>query len=150
MKKIIVKTMAALTIGALLASAPAFIAAAQSDPVKERKDNRKAVGMAMGAIKAIVEAKGDTTAIVAQAQEIAKLEQAFRTKFPAGSDKGETKALPVIWSDWPGFETLSKATESEATKLAMVAATGDMAKTAEQFGAVGKSCGACHATYRAK
>lgn len=150
MKTVIVKMAAGFAIGALLAATPAFIAAAQSDPVKERKDNRQAVRMAVGAIKAVVDAKGDTKAIVAQAEEVVKLEQAFRTKFPAGSDKGETKALPVVWSDWPGFEAASKATEAEAQKLAMVAATGDVAKTAEQFGALGKSCGACHEKYRAK
>jgi len=28
--------------------------------------------------------------------------------FPAGSDKGETKALPTVWSDMAGFQAASK------------------------------------------
>jgi len=70
--------------------------------------------------------------------------------FPAGSDKGETKALPTVWSDMPGFQKASANADAAYDKLAMAAGSGDVAATAAAFGDVGKACGGCHTTYRAK
>ena len=70
--------------------------------------------------------------------------------FPAGSDTGETKALPTIWSDMPGFVAAGAAASAAYDKLAMAAGSGDMAAATAAFGDVGKACGACHTKYRAK
>ena len=40
---------------------------------------------------------------VEQAAKLKTLEAAFVKMFPAGSDKGETKALPTVWSDMAGL-----------------------------------------------
>ncbi|MCW5750105.1 MAG: cytochrome c [Alphaproteobacteria bacterium] len=134
----------------LLAGAPAMVALAQADAIKERKDNRQEMRKAMGAIKAVIDAKGDAKTVVPLAERLVNLEKAFSGHFPAGSDKGETKALPAVWSDWNGFLAASKNTQEAATKLAQVAAAGDLAGVGQQFGAVGGTCGACHDKYRAK
>jgi cytochrome c556 len=75
---------------------------------------------------------------------------AFVKLFPAGSDKGDTKALPTVWSDMAGFQAASKAADAAYTQLATAAGSGDLAQLTAAFGATGKACGACHEKFRAK
>jgi cytochrome c556 len=70
--------------------------------------------------------------------------------FPAGSDKGDTKALPTVWSDMPGFMAASKNADAAYDKLAVAAGSGDLAAVTAAFGDTGKACGACHEKFRAK
>ncbi|MGE0151795.1 MAG: cytochrome c [Reyranellaceae bacterium] len=118
--------------------------------IKARKDNRQQVRTAMGAIKKVIDDKGNAADVVPHATKIVELEKQFVTLFPAGSDKGDTKALPTIWSDMAGFQAASKATETAAMNLADAGKSGDLTKVAAAFGAAGKSCGDCHDKYRAK
>src|SRR5690349_4201454 len=100
------RTLVAAVVGALAAGAmvgSATVALAQADIIKQRQDNRKATAAEMRAIKGIIDAKGDAKGAVAHAAKLKELELAFVKMFPAGSDKGETKALPTVWTDMPGF-----------------------------------------------
>jgi cytochrome c556 len=147
------KTLVLAVIGALAAGTMvggATIAFAQADVIKERQENRKQTAAAMRAIKGIIDAKGPTNGAVEQAAKLKTLEAAFVKLFPAGSDKGETKALPTVWSDSAGFAAASKATDAAYDKLAVAAGSGDMAALTAAFGETGKSCGACHDKFRAK
>jgi cytochrome c556 len=147
------KTLVAAVIGALAAGAMvggATIALAQADVIKERQENRKQTAAAMRAIKGVIDAKGATTDAVAQAAKLKTLEAAFVKMFPAGSDKGDTKALPAVWTDMAGFEAASKNAEAAFDKLATAAGSGDMAALTAAFGDAGKACGACHEKFRAK
>ena len=149
MKKTLVVAIAgALAAGAMVGGAT--IALAQADVVKERQQNRKDAGAAMRAIKAVVDAKGPTTGAVEQAAKLKTLEAAFIKLFPAGSDKGETKALPTVWSDWAGFQAANKNADAAFDKLAAAAGSGDQAALAAAFADAGKACGACHDKFRAK
>lgn len=147
------KTLVVALVGALAAGTMvggATIAMAQGDVIAQRKENRKQAGAAMRAIKAIVDAKGPTAPAVAEAAKLKTLETAFLTMFPAGSDKGDTKALPVIWTDWAGFQAASKASDAAYDKLAVAAGSGNAEALAAAFAETGKTCGACHDKYRAK
>src|ERR1700743_1280869 len=98
--------LVAAVIGALAAGAlvgGTTIALAQADIIKQRQENRKATGPLMREIKAAVDSKGDAKKIVENAAKLKGLEEAFDKMFPAGSDKGDTKALPTVWSDPAGF-----------------------------------------------
>jgi cytochrome c556 len=148
MKKSLVLAIAgAIAAGAMVGGAT--VAMAQADVVKERQENRKQAGAAMRAIKAIVDAKGPTAGAVEQAAKLKTLEAAFIKMFPPGSDK-DTKALPVVWTDWAGFQAASKASDAAYDKLAVAAGSGDQAALAAAFADVGKTCGACHDKFRAK
>eukprot|EP01136_Pigoraptor_vietnamica_P043286 Opistho-1_new@18503 len=95
-------TLVVALIGALAAGTMvggATIAMAQGDVIAERRENRKQTAAAMRAIKGIIDAKGPTSGAVEQAAKLKTLEAAFEKMFPAGSDKGDTKALPAIWTD---------------------------------------------------
>ena len=147
------KTLVAAIVGALVAGAMVgggTIAWAQADPIKERQENRKQTAAAMRAIKGIIDAKGPTTGAVEQAAKLKTLEPAFEKMFPAGSDKGETKALPTVWSDMAGFQAASKNAEAAFDKLSVAAGSGDMAALTAAFTDAGKACGACHDKFRAK
>ena len=150
MKKntVIMAVVGALAAGALVSGAT--VAFAQADVIKARQENRKATGPEMRAIKAVIDAKGDLKEIGPHAAKLKELELAFDKMFPAGSDKGETKALPTVWSDNAGFQKASANASAAYDKLAVAAGSGDMAAATAAFGDVGKACGACHTAYRAK
>ena len=143
--------MSMIAIVGVVALAPSFTLHAADDPIADRKANRKLVGDQAKAIKAVVDAGGPAASIVEPVKKIIEAEPAFMKDFPPGSDSGDTKALPTVWSDWKGFETASSNLTTEATKLLQLASAGapeDQIKA--QFGAMGKACGGCHTTYRAK
>ena len=147
------KTLVVAVIGALAAGAMVSgvtIAWAQADVIKARQDDRKQAAAAMRAIKGIIDAKGPTAGAVEQAAKMKQLQVAFDKMFPAGSDKGETKALPTVWSDWAGFQAASKNADAAYDKIAVAAGSGDMAALTAAFGDAGKACGACHDKFRAK
>jgi cytochrome c556 len=138
-------------VGAL-AVGPAIVAsAAGEDPIAERKENRKAVRDQFALIKAVVDKSGPAADVVAPSRKIVELEAAFVKLFPAGSDKGDTKALPIIWTDFKGFEAAGAGLSTQATKMADLGAGGKSADEIKaQYAEMGKACGTCHNTYRAK
>ena len=70
--------------------------------------------------------------------------------FPEGSTQTPTEALPVIWTDWPGFAAANADFEAAASDLAKAAATGDEKTITARFAAMGRTCGACHERFRLK
>lgn len=147
------KTLVVALIGALAAGGMvggATIAMAQGDVIAERKENRKQAAAAMRAIKGIIDAKGPTSGAVEQAAKLKTLEIAFAKQFPAGSDKGDTKALPAIWTDMAGFQAANKVADVAYDKLAAAAGSGNIEALTVAFGETGKACGACHDKFRAK
>jgi cytochrome c556 len=83
---------------------------------------------------------------------VAQLAQIAPEAFAAGSDKGaETRAKPEIWSDAAGFKKAVDAFQSESAKLAEVSRTATTVdQVRAQAGALLKTCGGCHDTYRTK
>lgn len=83
---------------------------------------------------------------------VAKMSTVAPHAFPAGSDTGaKTRAKPEIWSDAAGFKKVMDNFQAEAAKMAEVAKTAtSVDQVRGQFGALGKSCGACHDNYRNK
>lgn len=61
-----------------------------------------------------------------------------------------TTASPAIWKNWSEFFKLGQDMEAAAATLQSVAAGGDKAAVRTAFGAMTKTCGACHKPYRVK
>ncbi|HEX7759119.1 MAG TPA: cytochrome c [Caulobacteraceae bacterium] len=123
-----------------------------ADAVKARQQHFKDQG---GAAKALGEqfksGAPDPAIVKAQAATLAQLVSALPTWFPAGSgpEAGvKTRALPLIWSDAPGFSAAARNLAVETAKLNTLAASGDMAAAGTQMQAVGAACGGCHKKYR--
>ena len=62
----------------------------------------------------------------------------------------KTGALPAIWNEPAKFKEAQERLQSEVSKLVSVSKSGDEAAVKAQIGAVGKSCGGCHETFRQK
>ncbi|WP_119421299.1 c-type cytochrome [Desertibaculum subflavum] len=126
------------------------MALAQGDPIANRKANFKMMADAMKATKAVIDAGGPTAKAVPEAEKIVQVARVNPGHFPTGSDKGDTKALPEIWTNKADFEKKFANLEAEGAKLVMAAQGGDAKALGAQFGKVGGACKACHDVYRGK
>lgn len=145
----------AAVIGAstLFASGSALAQAKPEDVIKFRKGVYQVVGWHVRPMGAMVKGQMpfDQAAFARNAEIVAMMSTIAPHAFAAGSDKGETRAKPEIWSDADGFKKAMSNFGAEAAKLAQVAKTAtSVDQVRGQFGALGKSCGGCHDTYRAK
>jgi cytochrome c556 len=70
------------------------------------------------------------------------------TAFVEGTDKGETKAKPEIWSDTDRFKAAAAKMQEEMGKLNAATKTGNPDTIKAAFGPVGQACKACHDHFR--
>lgn len=150
--------IAAVAMAAGIASVPSGTldaAMKTEDVLKARHEAMKSLSADMKEIRAFVkDGKGTTATVADKAREIAATAKQLPAMFPKGTGRGdlsdkETRALPAIWSDWPGFENASTILVVEAGKLAEFAKAGEMNIIAEQYAVLGKEgCGGCHKAYR--
>jgi cytochrome c556 len=125
-------------------------AAAQSDPIAERKAGFKRMGGHLEAIKALLDNPAGLRAEAGRAADMQAYFGGLPALFPPGSDQGETRALPAVWSDRAGFEAASAGAAAAAGRLQQAMAGGDTAATAAAFREMGGSCGTCHRNYRGR
>ena len=129
------------------------ISAAYADPIADRKAIMKERGKLVGEIAKM--AKGETPFDAAAVLTTLQGLQANEAKvdidalFPAGSDKGDTKALPKIWQDMAGFKADGDKYLADV-KAAVAAPPADVDAFKAQFNTIGGDCGTCHQTYRIK
>lgn len=123
---------------------------AQGDVIKERQELMKAQGAAMKAINGILEANGPAADIAPHAAKLQETSTRIVALFPAGSDKGDTKALPEIWSNPDDFSAKANALHDQSAMLVTAVSGGDLAAIGAQYKEVGAACGACHKPYKAK
>ncbi len=135
-------------VAACLVVGMATTALGQADVIKERQAMMKANGGAVGTLVKMV--KGEApfdAAVVKGALETIDKSKTYADLFPVGSDQGETKALPTIWSDNAGFKAaLAKLITADEALLANPPTDVNGVKAA--LGAIGPACKGCHDTYR--
>jgi cytochrome c556 len=68
--------------------------------------------------------------------------------FVEGSDLGDTRALPKIWSELDKFKAAAAKSNEDIAKLDVAARAGSLDALKAAIGEVGKSCKACHDAYR--
>lgn len=139
-------------LSVVLALSVAGVANAEGyDPIETRQAGQDLISADYAGIRAVVAAKGDVKTLEAPAKAIARWIRQFPTQFPEGSDQGhDTRALPAIWTDFPGFQSRANDLADAADKLAQLAKAGDADAVAAQVKVVGDACAACHRTYRAR
>jgi cytochrome c556 len=144
-------TLAAfLCLAAGAATLPAF-GAATGAAVKYREAVMTAQGGHMSALAGLVNGDVDhKTHVLPHAEAVVNTAKMVSALFPAGSDKGETNALPAIWEKPAEFQKAVKALETAAPKLGAAAKSGDAAALKAAFGEVGKACKGCHDNFRMK
>ncbi|TCW31535.1 c-type cytochrome [Gulbenkiania mobilis] len=135
-----------------LALACPLTALAATDPITARKEVFKQYKETVGPMGKMV--KGD---MPYNKDEFAKLATRLDTlaqqpwqHFTPGSDKGKTDAKAEIWSKPAEFKQAVDTHKAEVAKLRQVAATGNLDQIRPQFGAVQKTCKACHDSFRSE
>lgn len=147
------KTLATLVL-TCASAALALPAAAQfakpEDAIKYRKNALFVMQQNFGRVAAMAAGKAPFDAKVA-ADSAAVAEYVSRLPwagFGDGTDKGDTKAKPEIWADKAKFDDYALKMQSEMTKLAAAAKTGNIDSIKTAVGAVGGSCKTCHDAFR--
>lgn len=120
------------------------------DAIKYRKAALTVMAAHFGRVAAMANGRmpfdaGAAASNAAIAESMSKLPWAG---FGDGTDKGDTKAKPEIWSDKAKFMAASEKMQGEMTKLAAVAKGGNIDAIKAQVGATGGACKACHDDFR--
>jgi cytochrome c556 len=152
MKKSLVAAAVAVTLGSL-----AGFAAAQVKPeimVKQRQSAMTLIGKYWGPIAGMASGKVspyNADVISRNATYLENLAQMPWDGFhDSTKDEKNTKALPEIWSQKAKFDDLAQRLQTETAKLGEMARKKDEAGVKQQYAAVGKVCGGCHESFRAK
>jgi len=152
MKKSLVAAAVAVTLGSL-----AGFAAAQVKPeimVKQRQSAMTLIGKYWGPIAGMASGKVSPYNADVVSRNATYLENLAQMPWDgfhdSTKDEKNTKALPEIWSQKAKFDELAQRLQTETAKLGEVARKKDEAGVKQQYAAVGKVCGACHESFRAK
>ena len=70
--------------------------------------------------------------------------------FVAGSDTGNTRALPVVWTAARKFKEMNDKMVDATGKLAVAAKSGSLDQLKASFGPAAQTCKACHDEFRKK
>lgn len=147
------KVLASLVLAAatVTLSVPAQAQFAKpEDAIKYRKAAFTVMAAHFGRVAAMANGRmpfdaGAAASNAATAEMMSKLPWAG---FGDGTDKGDTKARPEIWTDKAKFIAASEKMQGEMTKLATVAKGGNLDAIKAQVGATGGACKACHDDFR--
>jgi cytochrome c556 len=126
------------------------IASAEIDVIAVRKAGMDLQASTLGAVDLAVKAGVAVKSFAGAGSAFGAWAKQIPTLFPPGSDKGDTKALPEIWSDNASFAKAAATLGTAAGKLVAAAKADDKEAFAVAFKEVGGACGACHKTFTAK
>ena len=147
------RTMMSLAT-AVLVLATALPAAAQfakpEDAIKYRKAVFTVMGTHFGRVAAMANGRIPFDAkVAADSAEIAtSMSKLPFVAFGPGTDKGETRAKPEIWTDGDKVKRLAEKMQEEIVKFNVAAKTGNIDTIKAAAGETGKACKACHDDYR--
>ncbi|HYN11048.1 MAG TPA: cytochrome c [Burkholderiales bacterium] len=150
MRKSFLAAGTALALGGI-----AFSALAQVKPevlVKQRQAAMTLQGKYFGPLGGMAQGKVPYDAQVVQrnAGYLDVLTKLPWDGFDPSTKDQKSQALPEVYSDQAKFKEASERLQSEVAKLVQVSKSGDENAVKGQIGAVGKSCGGCHDTFRQK
>jgi cytochrome c556 len=122
--------------------------AQSGDPIAQRralmKSNAAAAGNAGKMLKG--ETPYDKSAAEAALKQLSESAAKGPSLFPAGSDKGDTRALPKIWENKADFDARFAKLGQDAA--AAQSKTGSLDEFRAAFGPIGQNCAGCHQEYR--
>ena len=140
---------ALLAFATLAFASTSFSATAPADVIKYRKAVMSAMAAHTNAFSLInfgrVEHQDHLRAHV---EALAAMGTEVKVLFPAGTDTGNTDALPLIWQEQDKFGQMVTAVEKSTAELRDAVVAGDKAATMKAFKAVGEACKGCHDRYR--
>jgi cytochrome c556 len=134
--------------------ATAMPAAAQfakpEDAIRYRKAAMTVMSTHFGRVAAMANGRipFDAAVAVANADIALTMSKLPFAGFIDGTDKGDTKAKPEIWTEMDKFRAGASKMQDEMTKLNAAAKTGNIDTIKAAVGELGKACKGCHDNYR--
>jgi cytochrome c556 len=118
--------------------------------IAERREGLRAVGAEMEQVAAIARAGGDPRPAAERIARVQAFFQGFPDRFPAGTDSGNTRALPAVWQNSAGFAEAYAALGPRLAELGGAAEAGNTAAFGAALQATGAACGTCHRQFRGR
>lgn len=142
---------AAATLMALAAPASAQFAKPE-DAIKYRQSALFVMSQHFGRVGAMANGRVPFDAKVAaeNAEIVADMAKLPWAGFVAGTDKGNTKAKPEVWTEQAKFKEGHEKLVVETGKLAAAAKTGNLDALKTAFTSTAGTCKACHDNFRAQ
>jgi len=143
-----------LMVAAAIGLASALPAAAQfakpEDAIKYRKAVFTVMASHFGRVAAMANGKAPFDAkMAAESAQIATTMSVLPyVAFLAGTDKGDTRAKPEVWSEADKFKAAADKMQEEMVKFNTAAKSGNLDAIKAAVGETGKSCKGCHDSYR--
>lgn len=140
--------VAAIGLSTALPAAAQF--AKPEDAIKYRKAVFTVMATHFGRVAAMANGKTPFDAkVAADSAEIAtSMSKLPYVAFIEGTDKGETKAKPEIWTEMDKFKAAAGKMQEEMGKFNVAAKSGNIDAIKAAAGDTGKACKACHDSYR--
>src|SRR5688572_12711949 len=145
--------LAAVVAVALGVAAGAALAQAKPEQlVKQRQAVMTLQGKYFGPMAAMAQGKVPYNADIVRrnATFLDNLTRMAWDGFDPATKDVKSATLPAAYEQPDKFKEAAARLENEAQKLYQVSRSGDEAAVKAQIGAVGKSCGGCHESFRAK
>ena len=148
MKTVIRIVAVCLTAATLLPAHAQF--AKPEDAIKYRKASYTVMAAHFGRLGAMANGRMpyDAKAAAENAELVLTLAKLPWAAYGEGTDKGDTKAKPEIWTDKAKFNEYAEKMQAEMVKLTVAAKTGNLDSIKVAAGAVGGSCKSCHDAFR--
>lgn len=143
-----------LVLATVAGLAAAFPAAAQfakpEDAVKYRKAAFTVMAAHFGRVAAMANGRipFDAKAAADNAEIATTMSKLPFAGFVDGTDKGDTKAKPEIWTEQDKFKAAATKMQDAMEKLNVAARSGNVDTLKAAAGTVGQACKGCHDTYR--
>lgn len=148
MQRLLLAALSAAAMATALPAAAQFQKPEQA--IKYRQSAMALQGSHFGRLYAMANGKVPFDAKVAaeQIDIVALLNRLQFAAFVDGSDKGNTRAKPEIWSQKDKFAAAVSHSQDDVLKLVAAGKTGDLAQIKTAAGAVAESCKNCHDAFR--
>jgi cytochrome c556 len=142
------KSALRITVLALTCAAAPLVVA-DDDPREQRHELMEGVGDAAKPVGGMLkgEVSFDNEKLMRSLQTFLDASEEFGDLFPAGSDGGDSRAAPAIWSDREGFDA-ALADFHDAVASAIAANPQSLDEARPSVGPVFNACKNCHDTYR--
>jgi cytochrome c556 len=144
-------SLAAVAVAGIVTALPAAAQFAKpEDAVKYRQSAMALQGATLGRVFAMANGRVPFDAKVAaeNIEIIAMLNKLQFTAFTDGTEVGNTKAKPIVWTQKDKFAAEVKKNQEAVAKLVAAGKTGSLDEIKAAVGPVGQSCKSCHDEFR--
>lgn len=147
------KAFACIALAAALVAvaAPASAQFAKpEDAIKYRQSALFVMSQHFGRVGAMASGRAPFDAKIAaeNADIVAEMAKLPWAAFGPGTDKGNTKAKPEVWTEQAKFKENADKLVAESAKLSAAAKTGNLDQIKTAFAATAGTCKACHDAFR--